>query len=259
LTRAVGARWLISATARIYQPGCKADCCLILEGPQGIYKSTALQVLAAEWYSDDVADLSTKDAPLGTRGKWILEFAEMDAIAKSTPSKIKAFISRLTDHFRAPYERRAKDYPRECVFAGTVNNSSYLRDETGARRFWPVVCGRINLDALRRDRDQLWAEAVARYRRGECWWLDTPDLVAAAEKEQSERYDDDPWETPIAAWLKNRLETSVPDILAGALEKEAQHWTQVDKNRVVRILQRFEWKRYRKRVGKILQWCYKPE
>jgi hypothetical protein len=259
LNRAVGARWLISAAARVYQPGSKADCCLILEGLQGIGKSTLLAILGGEWYSDDVADLTTKDAPLGTRGKWILEFAELDTLARVAPSRIKAFISRATDRFRLPYDRRAADFPRECVFAGTVNHSGYLRDETGGRRFWPVVCGKVNLDALRRDRDQLWAEATARYRQGDRWWLDTPELVEAAEAEQGERYDDDPWEKPIADWLEARTDTSVSEVLTGAIRKNVEHWTQADKNRVGRALTRLRWKRYRKRVGRDLFWRYRPE
>jgi predicted P-loop ATPase len=257
LNRAVGARWLISAVARVYQPGCKVDCCLILEGPQDIGKSTALRVLGGDWYSDDVAELGTKDAPIGTRGKWILEFAELDSIAKASPSKIKAFMSRATDHFRLPYDRRAGDFPRECVFAGTVNHSAYLRDETGGRRFWPVVCGNMNLDALRRDRDQIWAEAAVRYRNGDRWWLDTPDLISAAEAEQSERYDDDPWEGPIGTWLEARTDTSVSEILTGAIRKNVEHWVQADKTRVARILLRLKWKRYKKRIGYEFQWRYK--
>lgn len=225
------------------------DCCLILEGPQGQGKSALLNILGGEWYCDDVAELGTKDAPLGTRGKWILEFAELDSIAKATPSKIKAFISRATDHFRLPYDRRAGDFPRECIFAGTVNHAAYLRDETGGRRFWPVACGSINLDALRRDRDQLWAEAVDQYRKDKKWWLDTPELIKAAENQQSERYDDDPWEPLIDGWLEARTDTSISEILGTALQKKPEHWTQADKNRVARILVRLEWERYNKRVA----------
>lgn len=257
LTCAIGARWLISAVARIYQPGCKVDCCLILEGPQGIGKSSALRILGGDWYSDDVAELGTKDAPLGTRGKWVLEFAELDSIARATPSKIKAFISRGTDHFRLPYDRRAGDFPRECVFAGTVNHAAYLRDETGARRFWPVVCGQMNLDSLRQNRDQLWAESVIRHRRGDCWWLDSPSLLASAEAEQGERYDDDPWEGPISTWLEAQIDTSIPEVLTGAIRKNVEHWTQADKTRVARILLRLKWKRYKKRIGDGYQWRYK--
>jgi predicted P-loop ATPase len=257
LTRAVGARWLISGVARAYRPGCKVDCCLILEGLQDIGKSTVFSILGGEWYSDDVAELGTKDAALGTRGKWILEFAELDSIARATPSKIKAFFSRATDHFRLPYDRRAGDFPRECIFSGSVNHPAYLRDETGGRRFWPIGCGRIDLDALRRDRDQLWAEATVRFKQGERWWLDTPELVSAAEVEQSERYDDDPWEGPITTWLEARTDTSISEILSGAIRKNVEHWTQADKTRVARILLRLKWKRYKKRIGDEYQWRYK--
>jgi len=251
LTRAVGARWLISAVARAYKPGCKADCVLNLEGAQGIGKSSTLGILGGEWYTDDLADLTTKDAPLGTRGKWIIELAELDAISRPESSRIKAFISRATDHFRPPYDRRAADFPRECVFGGTINRETYLRDETGARRFWPVACGRtIDLDSLRRDRDQLWAEAVARFHDGERWWLDTPELNAAARRAQDDRYEDDPWHPKIAAHLAGKTDTSVAELLACPIDKQIEHWTQTDMNRVARILKRLGWKKYKKRIPK---------
>ncbi|HKD07761.1 MAG TPA: VapE domain-containing protein [Bryobacteraceae bacterium] len=256
-TRAVGARWLTSAVARVCEPGCKADCCLILEGPQGIGKSTTLRILGGDWYTDDVAELTSKDAAIGTRSKWIIEFAELDAISRAEASKIKAFVSRATDHFRLPYDKRAGDFPRECIFAGTVNHSAYLKDETGGRRFWPVVCGRINLEALTRDRDQLWAEAVVRYRGGARWWLDTPELVKDAQAEQDERYDDDPWEQKVADYLEGKADTSVSQILLVAVDKATQHWTQTDKTRVARCLIRLDWERYRRREGKILEWRYR--
>lgn len=259
LNRAIAARWLISAVARIFQPGCKADCVLVLEGPQGIGKSTAAETLGGPWYTDDVASLDTKDAPLGTRGKWIIEFSELDAMARSTPSRIKAFVSRATDRFRLPYDRRAGDFPRECVFVGTVNHTAYLRDETGGRRFWPVAVTRVDLAALRRDHDQLWAEAVARFRRGDRWWFDAgeTELVAAAESEQSERYDDDPWQATVATWITDRLDTSVGEILKDALHKDIEHWGQQDKSRVAKILKRLGWERYKKRQGSTFEWRYR--
>jgi len=155
--RAVGARWLISAVARIYQPGVKADCRLILEGPQGTRKSTALKTLAGSHFTDELADLGSKDSALQTRGVWIIELSELDTLSRSEVSRIKAFMSRTTDRFRPPYGKRLMESPRQCVFAGTVNHSSYLRDDTGGPRFWPVACGSINIDRLARDRDQFWA------------------------------------------------------------------------------------------------------
>jgi predicted P-loop ATPase len=245
--------------ARVYRPGCKVDTMLILEGLQGIGKSSLFALLGGEWYTDDVAELDTKDAPLGTRGKWIIEFAELDSMAKALPSKIKAFISRATDHFRLPYDRRAGDFPRECVFCGTINVGTYLRDETGGRRFWPAECKWIDLKALRRDRDQLWAEAKARFESGTHWWLDTPELVKAAGEEQDQRFDDDVWVEPVATWLMARTDTSIAEILIGAIDKKSEYWTQGDKVRVARILTRLGWERYRKRVGDALSWRYRAK
>ena len=125
--RAVGSRWLISAVARIFRPGAKADCCLILEGPQGIRKSTALRTLAGEFFTDELADLGSKDAAMQTRGVWIIELSELDSLSNSDVARIKAFMSRTTDRFRPPYGMRLVESPRQCVFAGTVNQSVYLK------------------------------------------------------------------------------------------------------------------------------------
>jgi predicted P-loop ATPase len=168
-SRAVGSRWMISAVARIFRPGAKADCCLILEGPQGIRKSTALRTLAGEYFTDELADLGSEDAAMQTRAVWIIELSELDSLSNSEVARIKAFMSRTTDRFRPPYGMRLVESPRQCVFAGTVNHSTYLRDETGGRRFWPVACGQIDIDALARHRDQLWAEANTRFDAGAVW------------------------------------------------------------------------------------------
>ena len=147
--------------------------------------------------------------------------------------------------------------PRQCVFAGSVNPETYLRDETGNRRFWPIRCGTIDLDALVRDRDQLWAEAVARYREGAIWWLDEPELVASAKAEQDERYQNDAWDARIDRWLAYErrrvnhgygsfddwrdeeverpaplIDVSVGEILEGALSIEPARWTKADQMRV---------------------------
>ena len=202
LNRAFGSLWMISAVARILQPGSKADHMLILEGPQGAKKSTALAVLAGDgWFTDELAEIGSKDAALQMRGVWIIEIAELDAIGRAEVSRIKAFLSRTVDRYRPPYDRYVVDVPRQCVFAGSVNPDTYLRDETGNRRFWPVRCGCIDLDALRRDRDQLWAEAVVRYREGAIWWIDDRDLITAANAEQEARVQGDAWNARIDRWL----------------------------------------------------------
>jgi hypothetical protein len=176
-TSAVGARWLISAVARIFEPGCKADCALILEGKQGIKKSTALRALGEPWFTDQIADLGGKEASIQTRGVWIIEIAELDSMRRVEVGRVKAFMSCAADRYRPPYGKRPVDYPRQCVFAGSVNHGTYLHDETGNRRFWPVECHDIDIDGLHAAKEQLWAEAVVRFRDREPWWLDTPQLI----------------------------------------------------------------------------------
>src|SRR5215472_4830909 len=248
-SRAVALRWLISAVARIFNPGAKADCCLILEGPQGIRKSTALRTLAGEYFTDELADLGSKDAAMQTRGVWIIELSELDSLSYADVARIKAFISRATDRFRPPYGMRLVESPRQCVFAGTVNHGAYLRDETGGRRFWPVVCRQIDVDALSRDRDQLWAEAKIKFESGAVWWLYTPDLVQLAADQQEARYEGDPWEEVIEPWLEYRESASVSEILQKCIDKPQAQWTQTDKLRVARCLRAQSWLRYRERRG----------
>jgi putative DNA primase/helicase len=138
----------------VFKPGCKNDTCLVLEGPQGLLKSTALRTLAVP-FTDEISDLGTKDAAMRVRGVWIIELAELDAMGRTEASRTKAFMSPSTGRFRPPYGRHTIEVPRESVFAGTVNHDAYLKDETGDRRFWPVRCGTIRIEDLRRDRDQL--------------------------------------------------------------------------------------------------------
>jgi predicted P-loop ATPase len=254
---AVGSRWMLSAVARICHPGAKADCCLILEGPQGIKKSTALRTLAGEYFTDELADLGSKDAALQIRGVWIVEISELDSLAHSEIASIKAFMSRTSDRFRPPFGKRVIQSPRQCVFAGTVNHTEYLRDETGARRFWPVLCGSIDIEALARDRDQLWAEAKQRHSAGEKWWLDTSALVELAAEEQTARYQGDPWEEVIAPWLEVHTSTSVSEVLEKCLAKPQAQWTQADKNRVGRSLRALGWERYRERGRERLEWRWR--
>ncbi len=138
--RAVGQRFLISAVARLFEPGVKADSVPILEGPQDAGKSTAANILGAPWFTDELADFGSKDAAEQTIGVWIVELAELGSLSRPEVAKIKSFTSRTCDRFRPSYGRRVKTFPRQCVFVGTINQDTYLRDETGGRRFWPVNC-----------------------------------------------------------------------------------------------------------------------
>jgi predicted P-loop ATPase len=284
LNRAFGGLWAISAVARIMQPGAKADHMLILEGPQGARKSTALKVLAGEaWFTDELAEIGSKDAAQQMRGVWIVEIAELDAIGRAEVSRIKAFLSRTVDRYRPPYGRYVIDVPRQCVFAGSVNPDTYLRDETGNRRFWPVRCGTIDLDALRRDCDQLWAEAVVRYREGAIWWLQDPELIALADEAQAQRMQTDAWDGLIERWIgyyHRRVhsdsrrgyddwheeevkraaplaDVSVGEILENAIGIEPARWSRADQMRVTAWLKANGWNRHQVRTDSGRQWRYR--
>ncbi len=243
---AVGRRWLLSAVARVMRPGCKADHMLVLEGSQGRLKSTALGVLAGdEWFADEVGDIGNKDAAIQIAGKWLVEFSELDALSKHEATRVKAFISRTTDRYRPPWGRRAIDAPHQCVFAGTTNKDDYLKDETGGRRFWPIRVTSIDIDALRKDRDQLWAEAMHLWRSGAHWWLDDEKLTDEAMEEQAERYQGDPWEEDIASYVENLSDVSMKEILGACLGLEKARWGQVEQNRVSRCLRVLGFRKYR--------------
>jgi len=260
---AVGSRWLISAVARVMRPGCKADCAPIFEGPQGKLKSTLLRVIGGEWFTDEIAELGSKDAAMQCHGAWIIELAELDAMSRAETSKVKAFMSRTRDRFRPPYGRRLVDLPRQCVFAGTVNVDTYLKDDTGNRRWWPIRCmGVIDIDALARDRDQLWAEAVVGFDDGDPWWFETEELVREAEAEQAARYAPDAWDSIILDWAGNRITSgydsvSVAEVLRLCLNKEPKDWTRADEMRVSSALKSAKWERFQQRVEGIREWRYR--
>lgn len=254
--RAIGARWMISAVARIMEAGCKADCAIILEGEQGILKSTALGVLGGAWFTDEIAEFGNKDASMQVSGAWIIEIAELDAMSKAEVHKVKAFMSRRIDRFRMPYAARVDEFPRQCVFAGTVNMNDYLRDETGGRRFWPIACGEIDIEQLREMRDQLWAEAAHRFNDGENWWIDTPELLAASKEEQAGRYSADAWQILIDDWLIGHGETTVTELLRDCLQLAKDRWGQTEQNRVSRCLKALGWERRQRREGRNRSWVY---
>jgi putative DNA primase/helicase len=182
----IGEKFLIGAVARAMDPGCQMDTMLVLEGAQGLGKSTAVRALFRNWTSDVAHDMGNKDAAILIQGIWGAELSELTALARSQVEAVKAFISRRVDRYRPPYGRNAIDRPRQTVFIATTNECEYLQDTTGGRRFWPVDCEKIDSDAIVRDRDQLWAEAVSRYLRGEKWHLDRP-AEALAYREQNHR------------------------------------------------------------------------
>ena len=241
--RKVGKLWMMSAVARIFEPGCKADCAIILESRQGAGKSTFLETLAGkEWFHDGLPDLHSKDAAAGLRGKWIIELPELSAMRRSDVEAVKAFLSRTTERFRPAYGRTEVIEPRRCVFAGTTNRSDYLADDTGGRRFWPVSVREIDISSLKRDRDQLWAEAVHCFHQPKAkWWLDASDEVEAA-KLIMQRAADDPWEAAVLKYVETLPEVSTRDILDD-LDIERTQQNKSNAMRVAGIITRANWTR----------------
>lgn len=186
---------LVAAVRRVRSPGCKFDEMLVLEGEQGTNKSSALAIMSVrdDWFSDDLPlNADSKRVIESLEGRWIVEAAELKGMRKGDVEHLKAFLSRNTDRARMTYDRLNTVVPRQCVIFGTTNSSQYLRDGTGNRRFWPVRIKRFDLDALKRDRDQLWAEAAHREALGEAIRL-AEELWPMAAAEQQKREVEDPY------------------------------------------------------------------
>ena len=252
-TRAVGQAFLVACVARVMVPGCKVDTVPILEGEQGIGKSSCLRALVGDdWFLEmSISDVTNVDAMQVLRRKWIAEMPEIDGWSRSETSHFKGYVSRQVDTYRASYGRGTRDYPRQTCFIGTTNGQEYLKDETGNRRFQPVTCTKGDVAAVRQLREQLWAEAVARYDAHEEWHISDPELLDAFKVEQDARYRSDPWEQAVSGWLAKPADAGFPnrgergvttaDALCGALVMDRGKLTQTDSNRMAAVLRRLGW------------------
>ncbi len=257
--RGIGGMFIVSTVARIFSPGCKVDYMLVLEGAQGDRKSMVCSVLADKWFSDALPDIETKDASQHLAGRWIIEVAEMHAMSKAENQLLKKFINRQVERYRPPYGRNDIDQPRQCVFIGTTNKYQYLRDETGGRRFWPVKVGRINIEQLTLDRDQLFAEAVRLYRTGFQFWPDEEFERTHIKPQQDARYEVDVWEENVSAYLVGRDRVLVSEILHVGIGLETQRTSRADQKRVTDVLEHIGWMRLKKDRRGNIPWGPSPE
>jgi predicted P-loop ATPase len=207
--RAVGARVLLAAVKRIYEPGCKFDNVLVIEGDQGAGKSRLIEALGMKWYSDQHIDPHHKDTVACMRDKWIIEVSEMTCVKKAEVNAMKSFLSRNTDRKRLSHMKHAQDYPRQCIFIGTINPDEvgYLSDNTGNRRFWPVLIPpkcKVKVKELQKDIDQIWAEVMYRYNQGNTD-LHIADMRVEkiALQEAEKRNPTDEWYGTITNWLNH--------------------------------------------------------
>ena len=260
LTRAFGAKTMIASVARVIVPGCKVDTVLILEGPQGVKKSSLFETLAFkdDWFLGDIGDIKSKEGWARMQGRFWIEFAELDHVNRNDVGSMKAFLSRRVDVFRSPYGKLDDDHPRQGLIVGTINPGStgYLKDDTGGRRFWPVPVAvnkpegwKINLAGLKRDREQLYAEAVVRFDVGEAWYLDTDRLEAMQRAVTDERAEVDPWRDIVASYLSDKHTTTIPDVLAKAINMKAEMFRKTYSNQAAAILKALGWEVRNIRVG----------
>ena len=222
---AVTRKAFTACVARIKDPGCKFDNVLILQGGEGIGKSTLLHVMGGEWFSDCVGTIGGKEGMEALQGVWLVELGELMAIKRSEVEAVKAFITRQEDSFRPAYGRKKESYPRQCVFFGTTNEEAPLKGDTGNRRFWVVRCAggaqKSPWEDLPKEREQIWAEALARWEEGEPLYLDAAMERAAREiqKGANEMADD-----PRAGQIEAYLDTPLPADWYGRTAAERAEW-----------------------------------
>lgn len=233
--RAVGRCFIMGMAQRILKPGCKLDNLPVFEGAEGIFKSTALEVIGGPYYTTTHERVGDKDFYLVFPGKMLIEISELNSFSSVEVERVKGVVSTATDRYRTPYGRSAADHPRMCVFAATTNVDDWNKSDTGARRMWPVTCGVIDVSWLRQYREQLFAEAVSRLNRSELWY-DVP--LDHARKEQAMRHVGDLFEEALAYYLNTREEVTIPSCLESLGLHDKDKWTPKNQSRVAAILRR---------------------
>lgn len=232
-SRAVGRNFWVAMIARVFQPGCQADNMVILEGGQGIGKSRALRALGGPWYAEANASVMEKDFFITLHGKFLIEISELNSFGRAEVTRIKQVVSCTTDRYRTPYGRSAEDHPRMSIFVATTNEHFYLRDDTGARRFWPIKCSEVRHMDIPAGREQLFAEAVARFKRGDTWYEMPHELTILEQEARRQR---DEWEDVIHEYLIHKDDITVKDIAVDCLRIEVGKLDRSVQMRIANVL-----------------------
>lgn len=254
-TSKIGRWWLMSAVARVLHPGCKADYVLIAEGAQGRRKSTMFAELlpSRDYFLDSPIDIGEKDGAQVLRGRWIVELQELDSMGRKDASACKQYFSQRDDTYRPSYARDAIKILRQNVFCGSVNLDTYLRDETGNRRYWGFKVGEtIDIEGLQKDRDQIWAEALHLYNSGAKWYPVSMAEHTMCSGEQDKRYNGgEVWQGPVEHWidteeckiiLARNGYLTIDDILGRAIRIPQERWLDTYRPRVGKIMTSLDWK-----------------
>lgn len=256
--------WMISAVARAMKPGEKVDGMLVLEGSEGSAKSSAVIALVGrDWVNPKLPNLRDENRAVHAMlGNWVVINDELSGQVGVPAETVRDFLTREFDFFRRPYGRDMERVQRQCVFVGTTNRHQYHGDDRG-RRYLPIRVTHIDIEAIRRDRDQLWAEAYARWDSGEKWWTyhDESALTELAA-EQQDRRESDEWETVIAKYLAaGNLDQVTPVELLGRVFPDAgvDKWTLRDQRRVGDIMRQLGWTRKRVQLAGVRQWMFCKE
>lgn len=236
---------ILSMVKRVFSPGCKSDYMPIFEGEQGEGKSKALAILGGDWFAELHMDWNNKDFYQALQGKMLLEIGELHAFKQTDVDRIKGIVSCAVDRYRQPFGVNTQDFRRTCVFAGTTNRDDWNRDDTGARRFWPILCGKIDHAWIQANREQMFAEAVHVIRAGGSYW-EVP--WEDAKKAQDDRRPADTWEDAVRQWLKGKTWCRLSDVLAGAVDLDNGHQTLSEQQRMGRVMKRLGWLKMVRRI-----------
>lgn len=236
-------KFLISAVARAYRPGCKVDTTLILQGGQGVGKSTFFKILAGDFFDDGLgSNVTDQNEKMRLSAHWILEWGELERIfSQRDASSIKAFLTSTHDSYRRPWGKNIETYPRHCVIVGSTNRDDFLNDSTGSRRFWVVpVQGKINLKKLKENREAIWGAAVQCYLNKDAWFLNTQQEILRQELNK-EYQKEEPWYDAISNYCLSRNIVSTQEILLRLLDIPLSHQDKHSQMRVTDCLRSLGW------------------